>query len=137
MIRLAHRGLHLRERLFEVLRRHRRRRFERHRFQRRHARFAHERRQVGAAEAFARSTERDLIHAYVWCDGRSARERLQDGDSAVRRRQRNVQELVQAPGTQHRWIDHVGSVRRRDQERRVSRFETVHLGEKLVHDALG
>ena len=71
-------------------------------------------REIGTGKAVRPFVARDSTQVDPTRDGRAASERREDRSPLVRRRQWNVEELIETPRSQHRGVDQLGTVRGRD-----------------------
>mmetsp|Transcript_17728 Transcript_17728/g.37483 ORF Transcript_17728/g.37483 Transcript_17728/m.37483 type:complete len:358 (+) Transcript_17728:311-1384(+) len=105
--------------------------------QRADGRLAHERGEIGAAEAVAPSVERHSRQVHVGRQRSATGSCVQNVHSRLSRGKRDVEQFVQPARPQHRGVDDVRPVGRGDDEHLPSPLETVHLGQHLVDESLG
>lgn len=108
-----------------------------HLAQSRDGRFARERRQVCAREAIGFRRSRDPLEVDVVGERGLARDGAENLDSFGRRRQIDVEELVESAGTAHGWVEDIGPVGGADDKDLLARLEAVELGEEGVDETCG
>ena len=91
-------------------------------------------RQIGADHA--RRRRRDAVEVDVGREGDVARVHPQDRRAAVAVGRADGHAAVEAAGAEERAIEHVGPVRRADDDHAGRRVEAVHLGQDLVQRLL-
>src|SRR5882757_2147434 len=61
---------------------------------------------------------------------------LEDSETSGRRRALDDDPAIEPTRAQERWVEHVGAVRRRENDREIAAGEAVHLRQKLVQGLL-
>ena len=96
--------------------------------------FVHEIGEIGASHT--RGATRERGHAHVVGDGLVAQVHLEDTLAATKVGRVHHDLAVEATRAQQRGIEHVGAVRRGDEDDAVVRLEAVHLHEELIERLL-